>query len=81
MFAIVFRSARLVVVLPSREAFDAAKAALLPFEDEAAHTADEYATAAQGIQGQEMDIEAAIGAGILDEGADPANGATVYVAA
>lgn len=81
MFAIVFRHARLVVVLPSAAAFDAAKAVLLPFRDESAHTADEYAVAAQSIQGQEMSIEAAMAAGILDEDGDAPDGATVYVAA
>lgn len=81
MYAIVFRSARLVVSLASASAFDAAKAALLPFEDESAHTAEEYAEVAQAIRGQEMSIEAAKEAGILDEDAFPVPGATVYVAA
>ena len=81
MYAIIFRSACLVVSLPSASAFESAKAALAPFEDESGHTAEEYAEVAQSIQGQEMSIEATKAAGILDEDANPAPGATVYVAA
>lgn len=81
MFAIVFRVAHLVVVLPSVSTFEAAKSALLPFEDESAHTADEYAAVCQSIQGQEMSIEGAKAAGILDEDGQATENASVYVAA
>lgn len=78
MFAIVFRSARLVVALPSRSAWSTAVGALTPFEDESAHTADEYAAVAQGIRGQEMSIEAAQEAGLLNEYGDATCNSRVY---
>lgn len=86
MFAILFRVPHLVLVLPSASAFDAAKAALLPFADEreardAGLTAEDYSTACQSIQGQEMSIEAAKAAGILDEDGQATENASVYVAA
>jgi len=83
MLIIIFAHASLAVV-PS--APEAACAALAPFADErAARDAglgwDDYADAAQSVDGQEFSVRQLIDVGVLDEDGNPVEGVVVLRAA
>ena len=79
-YIVSFRSAALYVEVDV-DGFEAAKAALSPFlSPVVAGSADEYAAACGGVDGQEYSFSGAVAAGLLTEDGDPAPGVELFQA-
>lgn len=79
-FVVSFRSARLFVEVDA-DGFASAKAALSPFlSPVVSGDADEYAKAAQSVDGQEYSLKGAKEAGLLDEDGNAAEGVQLFQA-